>query len=160
MRGGRADGGTGFDEAELHFSLAHAEDHAAIAVTRGRPLGVDIERIRPIEDAQQIAARYFAPEEAAELASLEESERGAAFFACWTRKEAYLKATGAGLSSSMAGFGVSLRPDAPPRLLHIAGDEAAAAAWTLHAMRLIPGFAAALAYPGAPRRLCLCGEPG
>jgi phosphopantetheine--protein transferase-like protein len=75
----------------------------------GCEVGVDVEQIRPLPDVHEIASRFFCPEEAAELISLPPDQRGQAFFLCWTRKEAYIKAIGDGLSAPLHGFRVTLR---------------------------------------------------
>jgi 4'-phosphopantetheinyl transferase len=114
-------------------------------------VGIDLERLRPIADTAEIARRYFCPEEAAEILSLPPDERDAAFFRCWTRKEAYIKAIGDGLSCPLDSFQVSIEADAQPRIVHIAGDRTAAAIWTLHDLPLAPDYVAALAYRDRPR---------
>ncbi len=93
-----------------------------------------------------IADHFFCPEEAAELQSLTASERTRAFFTCWTRKEAYIKAIGDGVSAPLDSFRVTLRPNQPARFIHLGHDTTAAAAWTLHDLRFDPNYAAALAY--------------
>jgi 4'-phosphopantetheinyl transferase len=142
-------------DANLEFNLTHSEDMAAIAFTAGCQLGIDVEHIRPLADLQQIADRYFSPEEAAELILLPANEREQGFFRCWTRKEAYIKAVGDGLSCALDSFRVTLLPDALPRLIHIAEDRVAADMWTLHDLRLAPDYAAAVAYPDRQRSLSI-----
>jgi 4'-phosphopantetheinyl transferase len=142
-------------DANLEFNLTHSEDMAAIAFTAGCQLGIDLEHIRPLADLQQIADRYFNPGEAAELMLLAANEREQGFFRCWTRKEAYIKAVGDGLSCALDSFRVTLLPDALPRLIHIAEDRVAADMWTLHDLRLAPDYAAALAYRDRQRSLSI-----
>jgi 4'-phosphopantetheinyl transferase len=137
----------------VEFNLTHSEGMAAVAVTIGCPLGVDLEHLRPLPDMEEIAGRYFCPEEAAELLSLAPGEREQAFFRCWTRKEAYIKAVGDGLSCPLDSFQVTIQADMPARLVHIAGDRVAAARWTLHDLSLAPDYIAALAYPDRQRAL-------
>jgi 4'-phosphopantetheinyl transferase len=143
------------ENPQFDFNLTHSEGMAAVAVTIGCPLGLDLEYLRPIPDIEEIAGRYFCPEEAAEILSLAPGEREQAFFRCWTRKEAYVKAVGDGLSCPLDSFQVTIQADLPARLVHIAGDRAAAGGWTLHDLSLAPDYIAALAYPDRRRALSL-----
>jgi 4'-phosphopantetheinyl transferase len=113
------------------FNLAHSGDAAVCAVTGAGDVGVDLERHRPLEDLAGLAGRCFSHRERADLARVPAEERETAFFACWTRKEAYVKALGAGLSAPLDDFDVAFARDRPPGLLAIAGDRAAARGWTL-----------------------------
>jgi 4'-phosphopantetheinyl transferase len=139
--------------APVEFNVSHSGTLAVYAFTRDGELGVDVEQIRPLADMQGIAARFFCAEESVELMALASAVRTQAFFLCWTRKEAYLKAMGDGLSVPLDGFRVTLRPGEPASMVHLAQDAAAAAAWTLHDLSLAPEYAAALAYRDAPRPL-------
>ncbi|MBL8288497.1 MAG: 4'-phosphopantetheinyl transferase superfamily protein [Rubrivivax sp.] len=130
----------------LAFNLAHSDDQGLLAIASGAvPLGADIEMLRPMNDAEALAHRYFAAAESAALRALPAAQRPAAFLAAWTRKEAYLKALGAGLRAGTASFEVTLRPQEPPRLLAIEGDVAAAAEWTLWSGQPTPASIAAVA---------------
>jgi 4'-phosphopantetheinyl transferase len=129
----------------LHFNLAHSHELALIAVTRAAPVGVDVERIRPMRDADRIAERFFSAREAEAFRKVPAAEQDAAFFSLWTRKEAWLKATGDGISESLSKFEVTFLPAAEPRVLAIAGDPAAGAAWSLCALKPACGFIGALA---------------
>lgn len=93
---------------ELRFNVAHSDEWALFAVTRGREVGVDVERIRPDFATEEIAERFYSGMEVAALRALPPRERAVGFFVCWTRKEAYLKARGEGLSVPLASFSVSL----------------------------------------------------
>jgi 4'-phosphopantetheinyl transferase len=120
---------------------------AATAAPTPIELGVDLERLRPMPDALQIAERYFSAAERRVLAAVAEAGRDEAFFACWTRKEAYLKAVGDGLSAPLDRFDVSFAAGEPVRFLAINGDPAAAASWSLFHLRPEPGYLGALALP-------------
>jgi 4'-phosphopantetheinyl transferase len=146
-------------EANIHFNLTHSDDMASIAFTLGCEAGVDMEHVRQVEEMQQIADRNFSAEEAAELMLLPENERERAFFRCWTRKEAYIKAIGDGLSCALDSFRVTLLPNMPPRLIHIGGDRVAAEMWSLHDLCLAPDYAAALAYRDRERSVSLFPVP-
>jgi 4'-phosphopantetheinyl transferase len=117
-------------------------------VTCQRELGVDIECIHAIPDAEQIAARYFSAHENAVLRSLPANQKQEAFFNCWTRKEAYIKAIGDGLAQPLAEFDVALAPGEPARLLRIKDNAQAAARWSIQALTPAPGYVAALVVKG------------
>ena len=133
-------------DAAFHFNMSHSGSLLVCAVTAACELGVDVERIRPMPDAEAIANRFFSPAEAARLMSLPESKRDAAFFRCWTRKESFLKATGDGLTRSLSSFEVTFAPAEPARFARIDGDDPAL--WTLHGFEPAEGYTAALAMPG------------
>ena len=139
----------------IEFNVTHSGGLAVFAFTIGCPVGVDLEQIRPLTGIEDIASRFFCPEETVELMSLPPSERERAFFRCWTRKEAYVKATGDGLSTPLDAFRVTLRPDEPAHFVHMAHDTKAASAWTLHDLNLASDYAAALAYRERQRPLSI-----
>jgi 4'-phosphopantetheinyl transferase len=120
----------------IHFNLAHSHEMAVYAVTVGHEVGVDIEHIHPVAEMDQIVERFFSPTEIRAWRALPEAQKPTGFFNCWTRKEAYIKATGEGLSKPLDQFAVSLAPDEPARLLCVDGDENEAQRWSLHALRL------------------------
>jgi 4'-phosphopantetheinyl transferase len=138
-----------------HFNVSHSDGLAVYAFAANCELGVDLEHVRPFDDINTIARRFFCTEEAAQLSSLPATEQTDAFFRCWTRKEAYIKADGEGLSLPLDSFQVTLRPGDPAKFVHIGGDHAAAGSWTLHDLSLIPGYAGALAYCDSVRPVIL-----
>lgn len=129
----------------IHFNIAHTSGRALFAFALRGQVGADVEAIRPSNDWSQIARRFFCPEEAAELASFPPRDRDAAFFRCWTRKEAFIKATGEGLSMPLDSFRVSMTQKSA-QFLKLPGE---AGQWKLYDIDAGPGFAAALAHPGA-----------
>jgi 4'-phosphopantetheinyl transferase len=129
----------------FHFNLSHSNGLALIAGTRQAALGVDVEHVRFVPEADQIAAKFFSPREGAMLNAIPAEQKMEAFFHCWTRKEAYLKATGEGIAEALPRIEVSLKPGQPARLLKINGDALAASLWTLSALAPAPGFVGALA---------------
>ncbi len=136
---------------QVQFNLSHSGSLALIGVGLVNPIGVDIEKMRPLEDVKQVAERFFAPEEQQALCDeLPAGQQTAAFYACWTRKEAFLKVTGRGLSQPLDGFTVSLKPDQPARLLHVNGDPEAARTYHLQDIPVPAGYRAALAVAGTP----------
>ncbi len=133
-------------DGALQFNMSHSAGFAAYAFTSGCEVGIDIERIRPMRDLEAIAERFFAPAETRDVLQLEGKDRESAFFRCWTRKEAYIKAVGAGLSLPLAGFRVAVLPSESPALLTILGDDAEASAWTLREFRPAEGYTGAVAF--------------
>ena len=97
-------------QAKPEFSLAHSGDWALAGFTQGRMIGVDLEQVRALTDHHDLAQSNFAPAEAASLLELPEELQLDGFFACWTRKEAYVKALGLGLSLDLSSFLVSVNP--------------------------------------------------
>jgi 4'-phosphopantetheinyl transferase len=132
----------------IRFNLSHSHGTALYALTRGRELGVDLEFIRCDLEAEQIAERFFSHSEIVALRSLPLAVRKYAFFLCWTRKEAYIKARGEGLSMPLDQFDVSLIPGEPAALLSTKPDSDEARRWCLHNLSPAPGYAAALATKG------------
>jgi 4'-phosphopantetheinyl transferase len=133
----------------FRFSVAHSGGLWACAVALGREVGLDVEEIRPSRERDSIAERYYSPAERAALASLPEGARERAFHLCWTRKEAWLKARGLGLTVPLDSFDVSVHEGEPARLLATRPDAAEAARWTLVDLDFGPTFAGALAVEGS-----------
>jgi 4'-phosphopantetheinyl transferase len=145
----RLAGGT----ALLRFNLAHSDDVVVFAVAWNREVGVDVERIRFDFLVDQVARQHFSPRERRDLVSLPEGERLRAAFDCWTRKEAYLKASGVGLTVPLDGFDVTVRPGEPVRLFRHDAESAENGHWSLHAFDAGPGYAAAVAVEGPSCRV-------
>jgi 4'-phosphopantetheinyl transferase len=137
----------------LQFNVSHSGDLILIAITMARAVGVDVERIRTDLDPDSIAARFFSTNECKVLASLAGAARYEAFFTCWTRKEAYLKGRGIGLSLPLDQFDVSFLPNEEPQLLATRHDPAEARRWRLQALDLSGDYAGALAAPSSIRKL-------
>jgi 4'-phosphopantetheinyl transferase len=121
---------------------------ALYAVTRGREIGIDLECIRFDLEVEKIAERFFSRREAATLRTLPPEVQRQAFFLCWTRKEAYFKARGEGLSLPLDQFDVSLIPGEPAALLSTQRDPYEVSRWSLQELTPAPGYAAALAVEG------------
>lgn len=146
------------DEADLRFNLTHSHGLALLAVTRGRDLGVDVEHLRDVAgDGGPLAERFFSPREAAVLRSLPPEQRREAFFHCWTRKEAYIKANGKGLSLPLDQFDVSLRPGDPAMLLATRHGPDDVRRWSMQSLLPAEGYVGALAVEGHLWRLW-CGD--
>lgn len=124
-----------------------------MAFTRLREIGVDVEQVRGNSDLDAIARRFFSGREQSELFALPEEERVAAFFRCWTRKEAYIKATGDGLSLPLSQFDVALAPGEKNALLATRPDESEAERWLMQEVPAGAGYVAALCVRGRDWKL-------
>lgn len=142
-----------FSTSGILFNLSHSHELALCAVTRGREVGIDIEYMRADMAGEEIAERFFSRVECAALGGLPVEQRVEGFFNCWTRKEAYIKARGEGLSFPLDKFSVSLVPGHAPIALDVFDNAQETSRWSLR--RLLPGagYAAALAVEGADTRL-------
>jgi 4'-phosphopantetheinyl transferase len=136
------------EKHQLEFNLSHSGDFALVAVTRERKIGVDVEQLRANIELEDIANRYFSPNEVAELMATQPAQRRAAFFACWSHKEAYIKAQGLGLSLPLDSFDVSLAPNGSAQLRATRPEPLEAAQWTLLTLDVDPCYAAAVAVKG------------
>ncbi len=136
------------DETGLRFNVAHSDELALFAFARGREVGIDVEREWSDVNWRELAERNFAPEErAALLSAAAPSDPRKAFFRCWTRKEAYVKALGQGMQVPLDGFAVTIAAESAA-LIHTAHDPAQQSRWSLASLSPAAGFAAALAVEG------------
>lgn len=135
-------------DSTVEFNLSDSRELALIAITCGRAVGIDIEHYHPGLEAEKIAARYFSPTEVARLFELPEDQRIEAFYTCWTRKEAYIKARGEGLSLGLDRFDVAFSPGERPALLRSDEGEAEIGRWAFRALRVGPGYEAACVVEG------------
>ncbi len=142
---GKPDLNTAARAAALSFNVSHTEGIAVFAFAWNRKVGVDVERVRKNFDAEQIAERFFSATERLALRNLPEEQRHEAFFRCWTRKEAYIKAIGEGLSHPLHQFDVSLTPGEPAVLLGTRPDTAEAGRWLLREIPLPTNYIGAVA---------------
>jgi 4'-phosphopantetheinyl transferase len=141
----------------LCFNLSHSHGHALFAVTQGRELGVDLERIDHGRSYLELAEHYFSECEKRALRALPAAMQADGFFVCWARKEAYIKARGKGLAIDLSSFDVSLTPGEPAALLACREGPVETGRWTMRALPAIPGYAAALLVEGQSWRLW-CGQ--
>ncbi|MGH7565398.1 MAG: 4'-phosphopantetheinyl transferase family protein [Gemmatimonadota bacterium] len=138
-----------WNASPLAFNLSHSRGRALVALSMGCEVGVDVERLRRDLPIDRLAARFFSPREIAALRSTPDAVRPAAFFACWTRKEAFVKATGAGIfRQPLQSFAVSVEPGVGPVPLVIPGHADEAERWRLESLDAGPGYAAAVAVEG------------
>jgi 4'-phosphopantetheinyl transferase len=127
----------------LRFNVSHSHGVAVYALTCGREVGIDVEAVRSNVSAEDIAARFFSPIELAEFRALPVRHRDEGFFLCWTRKEAYIKALGGGLSIPLDSFSVSLTPGQPEALVSAESER-----WTLRSFQPSRGYAGAVVAEG------------
>ena len=143
--------------SELHFNESHSGDLALFAFTTVCPIGVDIERIRPIPDFERIATHYFSAQEVHMMRELPPDQRMKAFYACWTGKEAYLKATGEGIGAGLDKVEITLDQNLEAAGLTVSEDSHAA--WRLHPFSPAPGYLGAVALTGTITALSLWRFP-
>lgn len=129
----------------LHFNLSNSEELAILGVNRVREIGVDVECLRELSDLQALASRFFSTSESETLLALPTERQREGFFNCWTRKEAYLKAVGDGLSAPLNRFDVTLVPGEEPEMLALEGSAERAASWRLVHLEPAPGYVGAIA---------------
>lgn len=134
--------------SDLRFNLSHSHGSALFAFSLNREVGVDIEKIRPEFVREGIAEQYFSAREQRDLEDIPSELRVEAFFRCWTRKEAYIKARGEGLAIPLDSFSVSLKPHGLARLRSQDSER-----WKLYSLPTAPGFAAALVVEGSECRV-------
>ena len=143
-------------DAGLEFNVSHSGDVALVAIALDRRIGVDVERHRSV-DIDDLAARFFSDDERRGIVGSEGAEKLARFYACWTRKEAYLKATGRGLSLPLDRFSVSIVE--PAAVVRDADDPDAAIRWQLATLAAGAGYSAAVAIEGGGTSIELCEFP-
>lgn len=137
----------------IKFNLSHSQEVALLAVTRGLNVGIDVEWIKADFATDDIAEQFFSAAEVQTLRSLPVSQRVEAFFSCWTRKEAYIKALGEGLSVPLDSFTVAFAPTVAAALLHVKVDPAEIKRWSMYNIVISDGYKAALVVQGKHHRL-------
>ena len=141
---GKPELAAGLSARPLHFNLSHSGAKLLLAFAWDRRVGVDIEQITGNRDLEQIANRFFSPAERAALQALDGDTRKEAFYLCWSRKEAFLKAMGGGLSMPLDQFDVMVHPRQPAALLATRPDSEEASRWEMHGLDVGLGYAAAI----------------
>lgn len=136
-------------QSGVRFNLTHSGGVALYAITRGREVGVDVERLdRTLGQRDRIAERFFSPSEYRAYCEVPEDQKLQAFLNCWTRKEAFIKALGEGLYYPLDRFEVSLAPGEEARLIGIEGDPEVAKKWAVRDLDPCPGYVGAVAVEG------------
>ena len=131
-------------QLDLRFNVSHCDDVAVYAFSHGVDVGVDVEAVRFLPDADRIAARFFSRRENETYRALAPRDKPLGFFNCWTRKEAFIKALGDGLGFPLDSFDVSLAPDEPPMILRIGATPGEECDWRLDSFFPSPGYVAAV----------------
>jgi 4'-phosphopantetheinyl transferase len=130
---------------DLRFNVSHTDGLALLAFVRKREIGIDVEKIHAVPDMRKLVERFFSLHERDSLEKLSGEELPAAFFRCWTRKEAYVKARGEGLSLPLHQFDVSVAAEVSQALLATRPDASEASRWIVHDLPAGQGYAAAVA---------------
>ena len=141
-------------DCRLRFNMSHTRGLTMIALCLDAELGIDVEAIRAVEDRDEIASVHFSPIESRALLSQPVQERDTAFLRCWTRKEAYIKAHGEGLSLPLDRFAVTLADQDRAALVHCDWDENEPDHWMLHHLQPMAGYIGALAIEQGAWSLC------
>ena len=133
-------------DADLRFSVSHRDEVAVYAFAFGREVGIDVEAVRMIRDADAIAARLFSRRENEAYRALDPRDKLLGFFNCWTRKEAVVKAFGDGVFHRLDRFDVSLTPGEPAKILRVDSTPGADCGWSLDSFHPVAGYVAAIAW--------------
>ena len=133
-----------FAASDLRFNVSHCDDLAVYAFSHGREVGIDVEAVRVMGDADDLAARFFSRREHGAYRVLHPRDKPLGFFQCWTRKEAFIKALGDGLSHPLDRFDVSLAPGEPARVLRVEGAPEDHRRWHMESFAPALGFVAAV----------------
>lgn len=152
-RGGKPELASQFRNTGIRFNLSHASELALLAVTRGARVGVDLERVNSEFPIEEVAERFFSPAEISVLKELPGEEKLEAFFSCWTRKEAYIKAVGGGFSIPLDGFEVAVGSERAPALVAVRDNPAEVSRWRMYDLQMPKGYKAALVVEGRAHRL-------
>jgi 4'-phosphopantetheinyl transferase len=133
-----------FRASEITFSVSHSGDVAVFAITQKRAIGVDIEQLHHIDGVNTIVNQFFSSQECKRFDELPIEDRIVSFFNLWTRKEAWLKATGESLPDLLNMVEASFIPEEPVRLLSVPGGEKLLLSWSLHEIQPWPNYVGAI----------------
>ena len=149
-----------FKDTGIQFNLSHSSELALLAVCKGARVGVDVERINLEIPIVEIAERFFSAAEISVLKALPCDEKHEAFFSCWTRKEAYIKALGGGLSVPLDSFEVAFGSQRAAALVTVRDDPTEISRWTIYDLQVPKGYKAALVVEGRAHQLSQFHGPG
>ena len=136
--------------SEIQFNVSHSQSLALIAVTRGQAIGIDVESLEKNVQHLRLAEHYFSDQEKKSLAALANGQVAASFFACWTRKEAVLKAIGTGIAYGLDSFDVATTPETRHCQTELQAEDGSIDRWWIETLPCGQGFAGALAYQTRP----------
>jgi 4'-phosphopantetheinyl transferase len=139
--------------AGIQFNLSHSSELALLAVAKGAMVGVDVEWINPEFPIDEIAERFFSAAEISVLNALTADERVNAFFSCWTRKEAYIKALGEGLSVPLDSFEVAFGSHRAAALVAVRDNPQELSRWSMYELKVPKNYTAALVVEGSAHQL-------
>lgn len=134
--------------SEIKFNVSHSNAIALFGITKYRQIGIDVEYTKPLPDTDKVAERFFSFQENLKYQQLPKEQKLTGFYHCWTRKEAFIKAIGEGLSYPLDQFEVSFLPNEKPSIKHIKNDQVQGEAWSLKALEPYPEYIGAIAVEG------------
>jgi 4'-phosphopantetheinyl transferase len=134
--------------SSICFNMSSSNNIGLVAIAHGREVGVDLEHIKPGVAEEAIPEQFFSQVETTKLRSLPRARQADAFYSCWSRKEAFIKALGTGLSRDLDSFDVSLAPGEPAALLETRPERNEVQRWGMETLDIDPAFAAALVVEG------------
>ncbi len=137
-----------FHKRKLHFNISHSNELVVFAITNKGRIGIDIENVHSMKDIEQIIERFFSIEEQEEFKTLPKYCQEQVFFKCWTRKEAFIKACGQGLTLPLNKFTVSVIPSEPARLKYIDNEIDKVDSWTMKEVIPIAGYVGTVVVEG------------
>jgi 4'-phosphopantetheinyl transferase len=140
----------------IKFNLSHSHDQAIIAITKSHPIGIDIEYMQTKEILSELAKRFFSNQEYAEYQNLPAAQKTLGFYNCWTRKEAFVKALGIGITCPLKSFSVNLAPDTPAKILSVHKNQGDVSQWQLCGLIPKKQYCAAIAWHGPEKELYGC----
>ena len=150
---GKPELASGLRESGIKFNLSHSKELAIIAVTQGLCVGVDLEFVNPELAIEEISSAFFSQAEISTLRALPAERRRQAFFECWTRKEAYIKALGKGLTLPLDSFDVAFGPGVSAALLRAEVSAEELSRWSIYDITVSESYVAALVVEGEMHRL-------
>lgn len=144
------------DEQKIQFNLSHSRDLAIIAISKNHPIGIDIEYMQKKDILCDLAQRFFSPQEYAEYLSLPDAQKTAGFYNCWTRKEAFVKALGIGITCPLKSFTVNMDPTKSAKVLLTDNNQGKTDQWKLFGFNPTTDYCAAVAWHGIEKELHGC----